>query len=354
VKYPKDVNLFAETMHNSSRSYRNIVITRSNHHDGRQYDPKNIFASIVSTIKNLELNWIGYHGATSEALQAKMQEAHIEPDRTMLRVEVILRRNQENLRAREAFPVYARRHEAIDDDDRDDDVMPEIRFQAVGNDREREAFRTIQERASIIQGLRSEIKKEYLQEFAAILKQFTDLETFKMSNVTNLDIPTDFDPLNNLSTVRKLDMWRCDLSVCSNFVKPCTNLNSLSVVDPINLVTFMNMTQRDGFEFFLISLENLKELTMKNVRGFFRENREVKFKLCFLKFNEVFFTNQAAAEKFFSSQDQLKTIDLQLKNEFTRHLNLEDMVPAIRFDTILKISKFNINFYQFFISRLIF
>lgn len=317
VKYPLNVKSFAETMKNSSRPYSNLKITRDSKNEDdylrKPADVKKIFKSVASLIKNLEVNWSGYHAASSEMLQAKMAAANVNAaDERQMRLELIFSRDQD---------------------------FAELRIQPGNTEREGEAIRTVQERANVIQGLRTEVKKLFFQEFVSIIGEFSSLETLKFSNVTTLDVSNDFEPLENLSSVRELSIKQSDLFVCSKLLQPCVNLVKLSASDPFNGFV-MNVNQRDGFDIFLTSLEKLKELTLSNVRSFFRDSHpDIKFKLNALKLSDVFFTNQGAADKFFSSQDQLKAIDFHMKNEFSRFHHLEDLIPRIRFENILKTSK---------------
>lgn len=312
VKYPKNVKSFVETMKNSTRPYRNLKLTRIGKHFGDlQIVPANIFESVAS-IKNLEVNWSGYHAASSHFLQAKMTESHIDPNDRTMRVEMIFRRDQD---------------------------VAEVHYNSRNANGESDLIRDVQERANIIQRLRAEVKKFFVEEFVGILRSFIGIETLTFSNVTNLDVD-NFEPLENLSSIRELSIRESDLYICSKLFKPCVNLTKLDVSDPFPGF-LLNISQRDGFERFLISLENLKELTIYGIHSFFRENYpDIKFKLNSLKLTDVYFTNQESAEKFFASQNQLKTIDLHIKNEFSRYQHLiEDSIPTIRFESILKTSK---------------
>lgn len=336
VKYPHDASKFAGDMKKSTRKYRKLKIIRSAKIDDVLF-PSQIFENVSSHIRDLEMNWNDYNMAVTEELQIKMLEANVIPERPAVRLELIHTQDR-GLGGVLRPSMYRRHQELINFLDNDNEDIPELRIN------ENNGIDTIQRRTTIVQGLRSEVKRKFFIEFAAIIREFTNVEILRLSFVSNMDISSDFGGFQNLSTVQEIYLKKCDHSIYK-LLKSCgENVVKLSNIDP--LYGFMTLREWSGFDHFLISLENLKELTMKNVQNFFRtddhSNLSAKFKLEKLKLSRVFFPNQAAAENFFASQDHLKHIDLEIKNEYSPHSQLEEILPTIQFDAILKLSKFSI------------
>lgn len=332
VQYPKNIEMFAATMKLTTTPYQNIKITRSTKYEKEQFKPEEVFASISPTITNLTINWNGYYLAMNDAIRVKTIEANIEPEPQAPGVRVSLNSNLALLRRNVAINRVPTFDVDLDEEEDDDFIYAFPLF--AGNIG---IIQSNQERTVTMHRFRAEVKSLFSEELVNILRAFSNVSTMQLSNVPNMEVPENLDPLQNLSSVRELSIKQCDLNLCSKVLKSCVNLEKLENIYPLH--NFMLASQRDLFEIFLISLEKLKELSLENVKSFFRSTHpEVKFKLHTLKLKEVFFSDQLAAENFFSSQDQLVTLEMQIKNEFT-HRYAQDLFPSVSYGNILKICK---------------
>ena len=272
VNYPAFLHNFKTLIKKSTRRYRNLNITRS-----RQTGSENQFISLVNAfefigpkIKNLTVNWCQLRNLDISTANLVDIAA-----RRRLRNELLFAQN-----------------------------VSIVRPQTQGVIRE---------------DIRDELHKEYI----SIIKFFTSLEKTVWNNVniekrTN---PTDLSSFD-FSSLKELEMRHCDAH-CFEILSSAKQLKSLKVSEP-----FWSNNRNpgiDNFENFLMSQEALKTLSDTSIQypRLFHSDRSgnIRFKLNNLILRNVFFKEKEFAENFFKTQNELKSVDLQIQNEKSRNLD---------------------------------
>lgn len=283
IDYPFNLESFATSMKYSVRKYRNIKITRSREimrSDYRDSSHHKIFENVSQNIRHLELNWSNSNLRRRENLL----------------VDVVPRHGSRNIR--DPFRMQLHYHQA-----------------------------------------REQPRRDSFQEFVDILKEFKNLHSMEWNHVhlERNTSPLDED-LSFLSSIKELVMKNCDAH-CFEMLTSCNQLQKFDFTNPFWISTSRN-PDIERFENFLIKQDNLKYLRLQNIkysRLFQTDYSEsINFKLHHLILKNIFFKDNLNAEKFFQTQDQLQSIDLQLQNERVRILDSIEF-----YNNILKTSKLN-------------
>lgn len=129
------------------------------------------------------------------------------------------------------------------------------------------------------------------------------------------------EPAIQYLRLRSVLMKQCD-SFCFDLLSSCTRLNRLLIVEP-----WWNnrLSGIDTFEMFLMKQTELRDLRMINIqypRLFLNDRSEnFSFRLETLILRNVFFADKENAVKFFRTQTELRSIELQFQNEKVRMLD---------------------------------
>lgn len=271
MRFPQDLIGFKESIMSSNRRYRSLVIVtvKSRDHAANAYRATvaPLFEHLGQMIRDLKIDW-------SNALRPR--EASL--------FDMMNRR-------RGGLVAQARRAHA---DHFFDDV-------------------------EAAQGL-ALARTDMYKEFVSIISHFTNLETLSLCNVHLERERPATEPAIQYSRLRNVLMKQCD-SFCFDLLSSCTQLTRLMIIAPWfnsrvpGIVTF---------EEFLINQRVLRDLRLINVEYpiFLSDRSEnIAFKLETLILRNVYFANQHNAERFFRTQAELKSIELQLKNGKIRMLD---------------------------------
>lgn len=202
VEYSKEIDKFRAAMSKSSRSYKNIIIKRSTDQFEASITPAEAFEDVASSIEKLGLNWSTYFAATSNALTAQLQangapEEYADITRALSRHDGLIMRR-----------MLQERQEHGGNDIDEENLPAFITFHRP------DLLRNMQNRVSFLNRTRENIKKAFFVELVAILGAFPALQTIKLSESHGLEVPSDYEPPQNLSSIRELQMKRCDQNFC--------------------------------------------------------------------------------------------------------------------------------------------
>lgn len=288
INYPENMELFADMISQSRRRYRNIKISKSREQATekvRDLSPQRYFANICSTIRCLELNW---SNSSSRARENSL-------------IEFVMNRRQNRQQRFDEF------------------YDPLNRVQNINN-----VHNQIRERA-----------RNDVAEFTSILKEFKNLTTMKWTNVHLERHHSMHESLSHLVSVKELVMKHCD-AYCFEILSSCNQLQKFSFSDP-----FWGANRNPGIESletFLVKQNHLKSLSLQNIqypRLFYVDrSASINFKLNSLTLKNVYFKDSNIAEKFFRTQNELRSIDFQLQNEKVRSLD-----EVLFYNNILKIGE---------------
>ncbi|KAG5676656.1 hypothetical protein PVAND_006474 [Polypedilum vanderplanki] len=330
LKHPTQFNEFIAAIKNTKRRYRNLVITRTRERS-KEYVINRIpeaFSRISSNVRFLKLKWHPHRSIEVSIIDMNRMNR---PRREALLQYFHNRQDWFNQHLAQPLlqPPLQRLLPNIiieeEDDPVDLNIIQQIHNLNNNNNNIMENnFQNIQEQQ--LQNA-DEIRDELHQEFIGIIKQFKNLERMEWSHV-HLEKRTMSNTIESLDYTRlkELKLKFCD-SFCFELLTSCQNsLTTLQICEP-----FLGNLQNPGiesFETFLVGQKSLKDLKIFNIqypRLFQNDSTaEIQFKLNHLVLHNVFFKNKTIAENFFRTQNELISIDFQIKNEKLR--NLDEML----------------------------
>lgn len=197
---------------------------------------------------------------------------------------------------------------------------------------------------------RASSRDEVRPEVVAILNVLDEIEVCSAVCVYDERCAADDEILPKLEKLRVLKIQTCN-SVCFEIFFNANKLTTLSVLDPWWKNGQLGV---NGFENFLFSQKNLKELTMRNFfypRLFFNDrSNDVQFQLTKIHIVWTYFSDFKYLLNFFKTQKSLKEINLQLANE--KVLRLDDLlcynsILKCIFTTNLKLEKIKITKHRY-------
>lgn len=276
LRYPMDLNSFSESIINSKRRYRKLSILKSRdrlcYEAGRSSDvvdvaiTNRLFRKLGEMIRDLSVDW-------SYAMRPR--EASL--------FDIVNRRHRGNGRG------PANMHDPMDNF---------IAAQTLSN-----------------------VREDIYNEFVHLIRFFTNVQRMLLFNVHLEKSRQPNEPVLSFPKLRELSCKQCD-AFCFDVLSSCTLLTKLTAVDP-----WWNSRSPgiDTFEHFLINQTALKSLKLKNFQypRLFQVDRtnDIAFKLEVLVLESVFFADKDIANRFFRTQNKLRTIDFQLHNEKVRPLD---------------------------------
>lgn len=270
LKYPMELNSFAESLLSSTRRYRNLNIVKSRDRVC-EIDPlvtNRLFRKLGAIVRNLKIDW------------------------------------NNSLRPREVSVL---------------EIMNRRRLSARMGARDG-GFADPFDHAMAAQAL-ANVREDIYNEFVRIIRLFTSVEKMDLFNVHLERERLPNEPEVLYPNLKELTIQQCD-AFCFSFLSSCNRLEKLNVTEG-----FWNSRNPgiENFEIFLINQRTLKDLRLKNFEypRLFQTDRtdNIVFKLETLVLKSVYFADKAIANNFFRTQTELKIIDFELHNEKVRALD---------------------------------